>query len=157
MNNMQEQALKAYQETSDQVRDLFNADATAQAIQAIGKTHQLSASAISIFAREVGYVILGLTTLDQFAERLTSAGVSGGDVARGIAAEMQAKILVSLPAQVGVTAPAPAAPTQPAPAPSGARNMMAATIVKRALKNKDDASASLASIKGTIARHASGS
>lgn len=137
----QDMALKAYREAPEYVRDVFNSDTTTQVVMSLQKKYQLHVDAAGTLAKEIGYLLLGLSNPQRFSDRLRTQGFADATI-KAIVTEVNQKIFVPLrqaeehasakqtpvapkpkpappmPPRVSIPAQAPAAPaTPPSPMP----------------------------------------
>ncbi len=115
----QQQTLDAYDKLPSLAKDAIFAEATTEKIQAIGKKHGLLIDKMGALAEDVGYVMLGLIKVNEFAEYvMDSCGVSA-QKASEIIADLNRDIFSPIHEHI-VTAT-----QEPKPAPKSANDIEA--------------------------------
>lgn len=115
-----EQVIAAYNKAPDAMRTAFNDEKTTELLINLRKILQFEPVLAPILGREVGYLLIGLTTPDKFRQRLVEAHFPEHIVAF-ISAEITQKILLPIvkeKAKLQSSEPAVGTPqTAPTPAP----------------------------------------
>src|SRR3989344_517652 len=90
-----EQVLAAYNAAPDFVRATFNDEKTTQIVIGLQTKYQLHIDSAGILAKEIGYLLLGLTNPSKFASRLKNNNFSD-QIVNEIVIEINRKIFFPL-------------------------------------------------------------
>lgn len=120
-NINQEQVVKAYQSAPEAVRAVFNSEETTKTVSNLQKRLELHIDSAGTLAKEIGYLLLGVTNPNIFVQRLKNSGFSP-EIIKEITAEINQKIFIPLRKQeeeqgMGGAPKAQPAPVMPKPAP----------------------------------------
>lgn len=86
---------QAYKEAPLPIRDTFNSDKISRIVLDMRSKYQLHVDTAGVLGKEIGYLLLGLTSPMEFLGRLVAAGVEG-NAAKHIASDINEQIFIPL-------------------------------------------------------------
>ena len=107
-----EEKLKIFSQLSPKLQETMFSDATVDAIDRMGKKYNLSDDKISILARVIGDIILGIVSITSLAQEINLKIISDAQAAMNLAQELYSELLAP------VMAVPPSAPATPTPTPA---------------------------------------
>lgn len=114
-NITQEQAINAYRNAPEAIRAVFNSEETAGIVPHLQKRLGLHIDSAGILAKEIGYLLLGITDPNKFIVRLKNNNFSDQTI-DAIVTEINQKIFIPLREKMksgGTTVPEVAKPAAP--------------------------------------------